>query len=262
MLRVLESATADIGAAMKMRRLWIALASEDVSDQHRRTLLGPLWLLINYLSFAAVFIFVFGADRGVSNYAAYVATGLLVWMFISETLTQSITLFVREEGMIKGTSLPISIYVLRLTTQSIIRAGYAVAGCVLLLMLSGTMPSTNWLMALPALALIIVTAPAAIAVAAFAGAFFPDLQFIVANLMRIGMFLTPVFWVNTGGNGLRSALYYFNPFTYFLEIVRIPIISGVFPVRSALLALAISVALWAIALVVIGKYRKKVVFVL
>ena len=42
MLQTLESARSDIRAAFRLRHVWIALASEDIGDQHRRTALGPL----------------------------------------------------------------------------------------------------------------------------------------------------------------------------------------------------------------------------
>jgi ABC-type polysaccharide/polyol phosphate export permease len=263
MPRVIANALADISAGLRLRRVWWALASEDIGDQHRRTALGPLWLLINYLAFAGTFIFVFRPGvSGTANYAAYVATGLLVWFYIMETLTQSVSLFLREESFIKGTTLPISVYVLRLTAQSVIRAAYALVGCIAILLMSGVAFSVAWTWSLLGLVLVVATTPAAIVLFAFVGAYFPDSQFVVSNLMRIGMFLTPVFWVHAGGGGVRGAFYYWNPFTYFLEIVRIPILSGELPARSFLLCLAISLALWAVALMLLGRYRKQLVFVL
>jgi lipopolysaccharide transport system permease protein len=56
--------------------------------------------------------------------------------------------------------------------------------------------------------------------------------------------------------------YYWNPFTYFLEIVRVPILSGAVPVRALLLCAAIGLALWAAAIVLLGRYRKQLVFAL
>jgi lipopolysaccharide transport system permease protein len=97
---------------------------------------------------------------------------------------------------------------------------------------------------------------------AFAGAFFPDIQFIVSNFMRIGMFLTPVFWTYEGSGGVRHVFYYWNPFTYFLEIVRVPILSGNLPIRSLLFCTAAGFCLWAVALLLLGRFRKQVVFVL
>ena len=263
MPKVFDSAIADISAALRMKRVWLALASEDISDQHRRTSLGPLWLLINYLAFALTFIFVLGRGEHVSNYPAYVAVGLLVWFYIMEVISQSLMLFVREESFIKGTTLPLSVYVMRLAAQSLIRAGYAALGCLLILFVSGVGISPAWGWSALGIAIVMLTAPAAIILCAFLGAYFPDSQYIISNLMRIGMFLTPVFWIHTGNeHGARALLYYWNPFTYFLEIVRVPILSGDVPMRSLLLCAVISLCAWIIALGVLGRYRKEVVFVL
>jgi lipopolysaccharide transport system permease protein len=264
MLQTINAAVADIHAAFRRRSVWMALAVEDIGDQHRRTALGPFWLLINYLAFAGTFIFVFQrGDTGAPNYAAYVATGLLIWFFIMETVSQGVMLFVREDGFIKGTTLPLSLYVMRLTAQSVIRTGYALIGCLAILAFSGTAVSLGTLWAVPSVVVVLLTAPAAIIVFAFLGAYFPDSQFIVTNLMRIGMFLTPVFWtLAPGTSGVRAAFYYWNPFTYFLQIVRVPILSGFLPLRSFFLCLAISLTLWLLALVLLGRLRKQVVFAL
>jgi ABC-type polysaccharide/polyol phosphate export permease len=261
MFKIIKSALEDIKATAKLRALWVAFAREDIGDQHKRTLLGPLWLLINYLAFAATFIFVF--ERGwTSNYAAHVAIGLLVWFYIMEVITQSVTLFVREQSFIKGTTLPISMYVMRLSMQSVMRAGYALVGCLAILFLSGTGLSIAWLWSSAALLLTTLVTPAVVTVFAFAGAYFPDSQFLVSNLMRIGMFLTPVFWSYDGSGGIRHALYYWNPFTYFLEIVRVPILTGSVPVYSFFLCILMGLFFWTLASILLGKFRKKVVFVL
>lgn len=263
-MKFFQSAFADLSAAISMRRLWFALASEDISDQHRRTSLGPFWLLVNYLLFAGTFIFIVGGPSSVPNYPAYVALGLFVWFYIMETINAGVRTFVREEPFIKGTTLPLSIYILRATAQSVIRAAYAAVGCAIIVGLSGAEPSWSWLMSLVALGLIVVVTPAAITIFAFLGAYFPDAQFIVQNLTRVGMFLTPVFWAYTGPRDLsiRAAFYYFNPFTYFLEIVRVPILSGDVPVRSLILCITVSLAAWMLALLLLGSLRKRIAFLL
>jgi lipopolysaccharide transport system permease protein len=262
MHKIAKSAVADIKASLTLRRVWVELAREDIGDQHRRTALGPIWMLINYLAFAGTFIFIFQRGAGVPHYEAYVATGLLVWFYIMETITQSVSLFVREESFIKGTRLPLSVYVMRLAMQSAIRAAYAFVGCLGVLFISGVSVSLAWFWSGLAVLLIFLTTPAAIIFFAFLGAYFPDSQFIVSNFMRIGMFLTPVFWAHTEDGGIRSFFYYWNPFTYFLEIVRVPILSGDLPVRSFFLCFALSLSLWFMALWLLGRYRKHVVFVL
>jgi lipopolysaccharide transport system permease protein len=259
----LKIAFSDVRAGLAMHRVWRALAQEDIGDQHRRTTLGPLWLLLNYLCFAGTFIFVFHrGDTNMGNYPAYVATGLLIWFYMMEVITGSVSLFVREESLIKGTTLPLSVYVMRLTMQSIIRAGYAFIGCLAILAMSGVNVSIGWIWSLVAFFLIAVVTPAVVIIFAFLGSFFPDSQYIVSNIMRIGMFLTPVFWTYDKSGGLRHAFYYFNPFTYFLEIVRVPTLSGEMPMRSLLLCVMIGLCTWLLSLFLLGRYSRQVVFVL
>jgi lipopolysaccharide transport system permease protein len=261
MIGVIGNALVDIRAGLRMHRVWMALAQEDIGDQHKRTALGPAWLLINYLAFAGTFLVVFGHDNHAPNYPAYVAIGLFVWFYILEVINLSVSLFAREESFIKGTTLPLTVYVMRLTAQSVIRAGYALAGCVAILLLAGTPVTGAWLMAAAGLLLLLIATPAAVVVFATIGAFFPDLEFVVQNLMRLGMFLTPVFWVHKGDGGVRGIFYYWNPFTYFLEIVRVPVIAGEIPARSFALCILLTLALWCLAVFCLGRFRKQIVFV-
>lgn len=262
MTKIIQTALSDISEAFRLRRVWMALASEDIGDQHRRTALGPLWLLINYLVYAGSFVALFSHHAGSSNYVVYVATGLFVWLYIAEVIMQSVVLFVREQGFIQGTTLPLSVYVLRLTAQSLMRSAYALIGCVVIILIGGAQVTIYWLWSALALVLIVAITPAAIIVFATAGAFFPDLQFIVSNVMRLGLFLTPIIWVPIGGGGIRDVFYHWNPFTYFLEIARIPILAGDVPARAFLLCFCLGVATWVLAIALLGTSRKQIVFML
>lgn len=257
----IQKALADLGAAIRMRQVWIALAREDIGDQHRRTALGPVWLLLNYLAFAGTFIYVFhrGSDEG---YVPHVATGLWVWFYMMETINSSVSLFSREESLIKGTVLPLTVYIMRLTMQSLIRSGYAFVGCLVILALHGIPLTPGWGWAIPGLLLIVAVTPAAVTNFAIIGAFLPDSQYIVNNIMRVGMFLTPVFWIYDGIGGIRHAFYYWNPLTYFIEIVRIPVMTGELPLLSLLISTAIGIGSWIVAIILLARYRKKIVFVL
>jgi lipopolysaccharide transport system permease protein len=262
MLTTFASAFDDLAAGLRLRRVWIALASEDIGDQHRRTTLGPLWLLINYLAFAGTFIFIFNHGSIGDGYSAYVATGLLVWFFLMEVVGGSVTLFAREESFIKGTSLPLSVYVFRDALQTVIRDGYALTGCIALLLLGGFGLTAAWLWSAVGVLVILLAAPAVIMCCAFLGVFFPDAQFIVSNLMRVGMFVTPVFWAPGAGGGVQEAFYKYNPFTYFLDIVREPIMTGQ-PALGALgYCIVATAVLWVVALFLLGRFRRQVALVI
>lgn len=262
MLHPIKDALRDIGDAVRRRRVWMALAAEDIGDAHRRTLLGPLWLLLNYLAFVGVIVLIIRSAGGIEHYTAYVACGLLAWLFISETISGGVMVFFNEESLIKGTPLPTSLYVMRQTTRSVIRFAYALAGAAGILLFSDLVPSAAWLTSVLAILLLLATAPAATILLGTAGVIFPDLQHFVSNLMRLGFFLTPVFWSHENAGGLRAALYHWNPFSHYLDIFRLPIVSGSVPPASWAICLCLSALLWLCAILVLGVYRKKIVFMI
>jgi len=261
-IAILNSALGDIIGGIRMHRVWRALASEDIGDQHRRTRLGPLWLLINYLAFAGTFIFVMGDGENGVNYAAYVATGLLVWFYLVEVIGQGVSVFVREEAFIRGTTLPLTVYVMRTLAQTLIRTAYALVGCLIILYMAGLLFTLYWLWAIVGVIVIVWVSPAAILVSGFAGAFFPDSQYIIGNALRIGMFLTPIFWSYDGAQGARAIFSHWNPFTYFIEIVRMPIIDHVVPLHAFGVCIVIGIGLWLAAIFLLGTLRRQVAFVL
>lgn len=260
--QIVASAFEDLSSGLKQKKVWMALASEDIGDQHRRTTLGPLWLLFNYLAFAGVFIFVFKMNVDTPKYPTYAAVGLFVWFYIADVITNSITLFVREENFIKGTRLPMTVYVLRQTMQSMIRAGYASIGCVAIILIDGPILTPNLLWSAAGLGLILLVTPPTIMVFAFIGAYFPDSQFIVKNMMRLGLFITPVFWALDGQNGIRTILYYWNPFTYFLEIFRGPLVTDSVPLFAFFFCTSVAILVWFLAVILLGKFKDQVVFYL
>jgi lipopolysaccharide transport system permease protein len=263
MFNLITNALDDLFSAMRLRRIWMALAYEDIDDAHRQTTLGPAWLLINYLLFVSTCVVIFGhtTEEGI-NYTAYVAIGLLVWNYLNEIISQGTTLFLRDENFIKGTPLPLSTFVLRQSMQSVIRLAYALVGCIAILAMSGVALSVGWIWSAAGMVLVLATSPAIVMIFAICGALFRDLQFIANNVLRIMMFATPVFWTHLGGGSIRRVLYEYNPATYFLDIVRQPILSSALPLHSFAIAMLISAGVWVVALLLLGIYRRQIVFIL
>ncbi len=92
------------------------------------------------------------------------------------------------------------------------------------------------------------------------GNFHPHGESVVYPTL-VGMFLTPVFWSPGTGGGVQEAFYRYNPFTYFLEIVRDPIMTG----QPNLVALSycalMTFGLWLAAFLLLGKFRRQVALV-
>lgn len=253
---------ADFTSGLAKWRVCRALAAENIDDQHRRTTLGPLWILVSYLAFLATFLLIFSRQHEIANYTAFVALGLLVWQYVSEVIIQSVLLFPREESMIRGTTLPLSVYVLRLSMETAARNGYVLLGCIAVVLISGTPLTPMWLWSAVGVLVILFVTPAVITLFAIGGALFPDSSYVVQNLMRFGLFLTPIFWNKSKSDGFRNAVYDLNPITPFVEIVRQPITEGSVPLGALAYCVAVGLGVWVAALLLLGKFRKQIVFVL
>lgn len=253
----MSEAVADLRGGLRKRAIWLELAREDIDDSHRQTWLGPAWLVLNFLIFLGALYLIFG--RRDENFLAYLASGLVIWVFVNELLSQSVAVFLHNESFIKGTTLPLSVYVLRLSARSLLRASYALVTAMIIIAIFSPLPSLAALSIIPAIALIALTTPAVVMLMGVLGAYFPDMQFVVTNMLRIMMFLTPIFWTPSG-DGIRQLLYTVNPLTYFIEIVREPLVSGTVPLHAWGVASLLSVALWLGGLYFLGRCRHQIVF--
>src|SRR5581483_9791539 len=61
---------------------------------------------------------------------------------------------------------------------------------------------------------------------AILGARYPDLEEFVQSILRLLFFVTPILWVPHGHfrGAVVDALLYFNPFYYFVEAIRVPLL--------------------------------------
>ena len=242
--------------------VWWALAQEATLDQHRQTTLGPLWLVLNYLLYVGTFVVVFADRSGIDYFGQYAATGMFVWLLLAEAMRAGVTLFNTERSYIQGTTLPLFVYVMRLSTQLVIRTAYSAIGWLGILIATGFPSLWGFALALIGLVVVALLLPAGIVLMAFLGVFFPDMKFIVQNLVRVGIFLTPVFWVASEAHGLRKLLYMYDPFTYVLAVVREPILYGSLSYTTVWVCATLLIATWVAAILVLGFFRKRVVFAL
>lgn len=260
MIAIARNAIADLGAGIRMHRVWLALAQEDIDDQHRRTTLGPIWMMLNYLIYVGTFALVFGGHVPIPNYIAYMGIGMLVFMYLQDVMIRSVTLFRQEKAFIAGTTMPLTVYVLRMAMQNLIRTGYATLGCFALLLISGTPVTMNWLWSLLGVAEVLAVTIPTIILFAIAGVFFPDMQFIITNIIRVGMFLTPIFWVTAPG--AREFLSVYNPLTYFIDVVRTPMVSDATAIPALTICGVITLVAWVAAILLLGRHRREIVFLL
>lgn len=260
MIQTANVALTDIKAAWRDRHIAIAFAAEDVQDVYRQTRLGPLWMLVSFVLFILAIVFIAG-QTSMPNYLAFAALGFLVFNFISDVLIESTSLFRREQNYIKGTTLPISGYIFRATFRTLLREAFPMVAAFTMVLYTGLIPTGAWLYSLLAIVAIVLTAPAVYVVVGIGSVYFPDLSFVMANLVRLAFFLSPILW-DHGNDPVRKAVFDWNPITHYITIVRDPILTGNPALHSWSIVIGLLIALWLLAIFLLGRFRHRLVFML
>lgn len=96
MFEAMSNGLSDLCAGLGWRNAWPSFAKEDIGESHKRTHLGPMRLLLNYLPFFGTLLFVFG--NSLPQHVVHLPCRLLAWNLIIETVGQSVTLYVANES--------------------------------------------------------------------------------------------------------------------------------------------------------------------
>ena len=251
----------DITAGIRRWPDWLSLAWFDFVLPHRRAIVGPLWEMLYVAVWVAGLSIVFMAsERGTTvSYVAYVACGVTFFGFISSVLTSSPSLFRRRANLIQNISLPMAFYVYRLIATSAIKLLFQllVVLATVMIFVGGFKFEALW--AFPAFLLYLATAAWTALLLAIVGTRFGDTQFATTALMRFLFFASPVFWVPVEGT-MRETLAAYNPLTYYIEIMRAPLLGQAPSLTAWGIVIAISAMGSIVTFLVFARLRRLIPF--
>jgi ABC-2 type transport system permease protein len=265
--RTLPAAVADLRRGWEQRALWGHLGWQDIRQRYRRSVLGPVWITISMAVTAVALGILYSGLFGIelSRLLPHVLVGFIVWAFISGCISEGSEVFIANEGLIKHLPSPLSVHVYRLVwRQTLFFLHNLIVYAVMLFVYPQPLKWTA------------VYAVAAFAVLALNGAWvalavgiitarFRDILPITQSVVQLMFFLTPIVWVydelvNSPNPDIaaRARLAEFNPFLHFVEIIRRPLLGQDQLLRHWVVVLAITVAGWALTMLVLRRYRSRV----
>src|SRR5262245_38787080 len=110
----------ELGQIASLNHIWRALAFHDIRAKYRFSTLGSFWIVISTgvtaVSIGLIYGQFFGQD--VKSYLPYFTAGIIVWTFISTVFNEASSTLVSAGNMIKGTRVPISIYVMHMLQRN------------------------------------------------------------------------------------------------------------------------------------------------
>lgn len=215
------------------------LVSSNLKAGHRNKVLGNLWNLLDPLLSLAVYYLVFGvwlrqAAGGPTNYLVYLFTGVLAWRFLDGAISQAVNCIRSNRGLIGEINFPKAVFPLSISLSRLYDFLWGLLVLVVVLVVAGMIPTPHvlWLIPLILIQLLMTTGLAYIV--AYLGAFFADTANVVAVVLRLGFYASPILYYVQGPQATRIpaqylAVYMLNPMACLMEGYRAALIQHTHP---------------------------------
>jgi ABC-type polysaccharide/polyol phosphate export permease len=256
-----ELAVLDILEGARAWRLWGSLGWQDIRQRYRRSKIGPFWVTLSMGVMIAGMGFLY-ADlfhTDVHSYLPYLTTGMIIWGLIGPLVTENCNAFIDGEGIIKQVKLPLSLHVYRVIWRNLIIFGHNFIIFILVAVVMKIWPGWSVLMAIPGLLMICINGAWVGLLWGPVSARFRDVPQIVASIMQIVFFMTPIMWNPSAVAGRRWFLE-LNPFYYFVTLVRQPLLGGEPTAHLWQCAIAITAGGWIIAFLMYRRCRWRIAY--
>lgn len=200
----------------------IIMTQKELRVKYKLSSLGFLWTILNPIIQMLVmgFIFSFFVPVNVNNYFIFIFSGLIMWNFVTTTISRSVTIIIDERSLIQKASFPKEILVLSIVAANLVQLLISFS---LLMVVVFFMGGFNWywiflpFMMVP---LLMVTSGLSLLLAAL-NVKNRDVNFVTQIGLNIWFYLTPVFYTLELIPIKQIIIFFgFNPMVGIVDITR------------------------------------------
>jgi ABC-2 type transport system permease protein/lipopolysaccharide transport system permease protein len=257
--RNLGRAVEDIRRGWERRELWTMMASQDTRQRYRRSVIGPFWMTLSMGIFIGALGLLYSVifAQQLEHYMPYVAAGFIVWGLVSGLILDGGQVFINNEGMIRQLPAPLSLYVFRMVWSNLINFAHNVVIFAVVAVWFQIDAGWRTLLAVPGVLLVALNGLWMGLLLGLISARFRDVPQILASLVQVTFFLTPIIWLPDMLSG-RTFVVDWNPIYHLIEMVRAPLLGKVQEAATILRTGMITVSGWAFALAFYTVYRWRI----
>jgi lipopolysaccharide transport system permease protein len=239
------------------------LGMRDIKRTYQHSKLGFFRLFLNTLLSLVIIVPIFATiqEREITEFLAYVASGLLIWSFISDAINDAAGAYITSIRTIRQIAIPRITFVLQGIVRNTIMMLLSLSLFPIIALIAGLSPTLNLFLLPFGLVITVICVLNFGIVVATLSARFRDIPAIVGALMRVLFFLSPIIWVTERIDGeIAHLILGLNPFYHLLQIVRLPLLGEMPTSINWALSLFAMVASTAIAYVMYRKFDDKIAY--
>lgn len=256
-----ERARADLREGLLRWRLAWVLARSDITHRYRGSVLGPLWMTfstaIMLLCLGLLYSKLFNLEIAV--YLPWLGVSLIVWNVIAQVFSDAGNTLTSAEGIIRQMPVPYTVQALRTVFRNMVVAAHNLPLIAVVFYMFDYAVSWWALWSLLGLLLLCVNAFWLSLWLGILCARFRDIPPIIASLVQVAFFATPVIWKPELIQEWQPYLP-INPFFAIMEVVRGPLLGDSVPLFVWAMALIYTALIWAVAQAFFVRFRGRVAF--
>lgn len=253
----------DVWESLRQIQLAFYLAYSDIRQRYRRSSLGPFWITISTAVMIATIGIIFGNlfKSPMEEFLPFLAAGLIIWSFIGACISDATTVFAASESIIKQLPLPLFLHVERMVLKNLFIFFHNIIIFPFVCLFVGRPLSWDMVIAIPGLALLVVNLSWIALIISVICTRFRDLGQIVASILQVLFYLTPILWMpKLLPERTSHMILDLNPFYHFIEVVRAPLMNEMPSVDSYIWLVSLGILGWSFAIFVFNKYKTRVAY--
>jgi lipopolysaccharide transport system permease protein len=259
--QIYRQAYKDLIDTFSFYKLWLFLAKSDIRVRYRGSTLGPLWITITMTIFIAALSIVYSRifKQPLAQYIPFLTSGILIWNYVSSVITDSADTFIGCKEFIEGLKLPYFIYLFRMIWRNILIFLHNFLVYILVIIFFKITINGYTLFAIPGFILVTTNLMAISVIISLLGTRFRDLPPIISALITVAFFVSPVTW-QAKLIGADSLIIKLNPISYFLDLIRSPLLGQPPQLASVFYCLIFTFVMSWIAFLAFSHHSRKIPF--
>ena len=228
---------------------------------YRGSMLGPFWLTLSTAVMVGALGVLYAAlfHMNVREYLPFLALSQVLWGFLATLIADGCVCFTSSEQLILSIRMPLSVHALRVLVRGLLILAHNVVVIVGVDLWFSVWPGAVLPLAIPGLLLWMLDAFAVALLLGAIGARFRDIPPIVASIVQIAFFVTPIIW-KPEQLGARAWVLPYNPFFALIEVVRAPMLGYLPSAMTWLMAVVYSLLLLGFTWWLLVRARGRVPF--
>jgi ABC-type polysaccharide/polyol phosphate export permease len=255
-------AISDVIGGIRAYDMWGLIGWQEIRRRYRRTIIGPFWASVSLAVFVVALGIVWSQlwRLDPKQYLPFLASGMACWLLFSSFVTEGCSVFVSAEPLIKQLRVPYMMFVCAMIWRNVIVFGHNFLVYILVCIYSQVALNWNWLWIIPGLVALCVNGTwIALVLGTFCSRY-RDIQQVVASLLQVSMFVTPIMWPPTQLTGRAAYLVDYNLLYHYIEIVRDPMIGQPPSAWSWFVVIASTIVGWCFALWLYARFRRRIAY--